>query len=99
MPDFFYVYPAYLDRQGSRAQGRRVGAAEAADEVTAEQVLAAATSLGFTAEIESGKQYPRQFYKFAGRVKIAKKAGMTKARALRAIATALRSTSTAPKEA
>ncbi|HZY91362.1 MAG TPA: signal recognition particle subunit SRP19/SEC65 family protein [Thermoplasmata archaeon] len=90
MPDHFYVYPAYLDRQSSRGLGRRVSASAAVDEVTAEQILAAARSLGFTAEIEPAKQYPRQYHTYAGRVKIAKKSGLTKTRALRELAAALR---------
>ncbi|HYK93166.1 MAG TPA: signal recognition particle subunit SRP19/SEC65 family protein [Thermoplasmata archaeon] len=98
MPDFFYIYPAYLDRQGSRGQGRRVGAAEASEEVTAEKVLAAAKSLGFSAQLENAKQYPRQYYTFAGRVKVEKRTGVTKTAALRAIAKALRTGAAAPEE-
>ncbi len=97
MPDHFYVYPAYLDRAGSRGAGRRVPANQGADEVTTEQVLAAARSLGFTAEAEPDKQYPRQAHAYRGRVKVGKKPGVSKARALREIAAALRATAGAPR--
>ena len=63
--------------------------ASAPEEVTVERIVAAARTLGFWAEAETGKQYPRQFHAYAGRVKVAKKAGVSKARALREIATAL----------
>jgi signal recognition particle subunit SEC65 len=89
MPDHFYVYPAYLDKAGSRAEGRRVPAASAAAEVTTEMILAAAHRLGFKAETESDKQYSRQAHAFTGRVKIVKKAGITKTEALRRIAQAV----------
>ena len=90
MPDFFYVYPAYLDRRVSRKLGRRVGEAEASEEVTAEGIALAARALGYTAEVEGGKQYPPQFHLYAGRVKIAKRPGIPKTRALHELARALR---------
>ena len=99
MPDFFYVYPAYLERRGSRADGRRVPAAMAAEEVTAERILQAARALGYTAEVEEGKQYPRTAHQFAGRVKISKRPGISKAAALRALAAAVGSTPDAIREA
>ena len=89
MPDHFYVYPAYLDRQFSRRAGRRVPGPTASEEVTVERIVAAARTLGFTAEAEPAKQYPRQSHAYAGRVKVAKKNGVSKARALREIAHAL----------
>lgn len=91
MPDFFYIYPAYLERATSRGLGRRIPAAAATDEVTAEKILAAARALGYRAEAEADKQYPRQFHTYAGRVKVAKKPGVSKTRALREIAAAVRS--------
>ena len=99
MPDYFYVYPAYLDRSGSRADGRRVGATDAADELTLDRIVAAARSIGLVAEAQPEKQYPRQFHVYAGRVKVMKKSGLTKAKALRAIAAALRSAPPAAKGA
>jgi signal recognition particle subunit SEC65 len=89
MPDHFYVYPAYLVKSGSRALGRRIPAALALSEVNVEQIASAAVSLGYRAEAEPGKQYPRQAYRFAGRVKVVKKAGVTKARFLRELAETL----------
>lgn len=96
MPDFFYVYPAYLDRRVSRRRGRRVSDAEAADEVTTEQIATAARALGYAPEVEAGKQYPPQCHTYAGRVKIAKRPGLPKTRALHDLARALRAAAPEP---
>jgi len=90
MPDHVYVYPAYLDRSTPRRKGRRVPSATAASEVTLDQIVVAAKSLGYQVEAEPAKQYPRQFDVYAGRVKVQKKAGVSKTRLLREIAEELR---------
>ncbi|MFZ0700095.1 MAG: signal recognition particle subunit SRP19/SEC65 family protein [Thermoplasmata archaeon] len=86
MPDHFYVYPAYLSAELSRRDGRRVPASMASSQVSSAEIAAAAKRLGFQAEIEPNKQYPRQFFAYAGRVKIAKADGTTKAGFLTALA-------------
>jgi len=90
MPDHFYVYPAYVDRGLSRSEGRRVPSSEGVPDVTAEEIVQAAKHLGFRADLESEKQYPRREFTFAGRVKIQKKAGTTKERFLRQLAAEIR---------
>ncbi len=85
MPEHFYVYPAYLEKL-SRAGGRRVPAADALVDVTAEEIAEAAKHLGAKAELEPERQYPRRFFTYAGRVKVTKKAGTSKATFLRALA-------------
>lgn len=90
MPDHFYVYPAYLDRKLSRADGRRVAEASGTPDVTAEEIVAAAKRLGWKAEPEAAKQYPRRFFAYAGRVKVAKRGELSKAAALRALAEEVR---------
>jgi signal recognition particle subunit SEC65 len=86
MPDHFYIYPAYLTKELSRALGRRIPIAGALPDVTADEIVQAARALGFKAEVESDKQYPRQFYTYAGRVKVVKKGGITKSRFLTQLA-------------
>ena len=86
MPDHFYVYPAYLDRKISRAAGRRVPAGEATPDVLAEEIVLAAKRLGWKGEAEPAKQYPRRFFTYAGRVKVTKRAGTSKAVFLRQLA-------------
>jgi|SRR5271157_1411218 len=89
MPDHFYVYPAYLGRGLSRKGGRRVREPDSLPDLTAEEIVAAAKRLGFRVEVEAEKQYPRRFFDYAGRVKVGKKAGTTKARFLKDLAAEL----------
>lgn len=89
MPDHFYAYPAYFRKGGSRADGRRVPKASAVEEVSAADLLEAAKALGYQVDAEPDKQYPRQFYRYEGRIKLTKKKGVTKARALRDLAVEL----------
>ena len=89
MPDHFYVYPAYLGRGLSRKGGRRVPESSSLADLTTEEILAAAKRLGFRAEVESEKQYPRRFFEYAGRVKVTKKGGTTKVRFLKDLAAEL----------
>ncbi len=96
MPDHFYVYPAYLGRGLSRRDGRRLREADALPDVTSEEIVDAARRLGFRAEIEADKQYPRRFFTYAGRVKVAKRAGTTKVAFLKAVAADLRTHRPAP---
>jgi signal recognition particle subunit SRP19 len=90
MPDHFYVYPAYLTSSSSRTLGRRVPKAAAVPEASLEEIVRAAQALGFQAVAEPTKQYPRQFYTYAGRVKVTKKAAVTKTRFLQQLAAQLR---------
>jgi signal recognition particle subunit SEC65 len=83
MPDHFFVYPTYLHRGTTRALGRRVPQAATVPEATVEEIVAVATSLGFTAVAEPDKQYPRQFFQQSGRVRVTKKAGTPKTAFLR----------------
>jgi signal recognition particle subunit SRP19 len=90
MPDHFYVYPAYLRRETPRTAGRRVPQAAAVDDPTLAELVAVARALGFEATAEESKQYPRQFHRYEGRMKVAKKPGVTKTEFLRKIAAELR---------
>jgi signal recognition particle subunit SEC65 len=89
MPDYFYVYPAYLAKGLSRADGRRLPADRALVDVTADEIALAAKKLGYKAEAEPAKHYPRQFFTYAGRVKVTKRAGATKTAFLTAVAVEL----------
>jgi len=89
MPDHFYVYPAYLGRGLSRNEGRRVPESQGLADLTLEEIVAAAKRLGFRAEVEAEKHYPRRFFDYAGRVKVTKKGSTTKARFLKELAAEL----------
>ena len=90
MPDHFYVYPAYLGRQLSRRGGRRLPASEAVPDVTTEEIVQAAKRLGYKVEVEAEKHYPRRYFVYEGRVKVAKKSGTSKAAFLKAVAAEVR---------
>lgn len=96
MPDHIYVYPAYLRKDVSRAEGRRVPSAHAPVSATVEQILAAATTLGFQAEAEPERGYPRQGPGESGRVKVTKRSGVSKTRLLRMLADQIRKTGPTP---
>ena len=89
MPDHFFVYPTYLGRGRSRKAGRRLPEDRALVDVTTEEIAGAAKRLGFKAEIEADKHYPRESHLYGGRVKIAKKAGVSKTGFLRQVAAEL----------
>jgi signal recognition particle subunit SEC65 len=97
VPDHFYVYPSYLRRKAPRSLGRRLPVALATGEVSAVEIAAAAQRLGYRAEAEPAKQYPRQAHLFEGRVKVTKKAGVSKTQLLRQLAEALRATPEPPE--
>ena len=89
MPDHFYVYPAYVSRSTTRAEGRRIpGDACVTGEVTPEMLASAARSLGYQVEVEP-KQYPRLAGTLEGRLKVTKREGVTKTAFLRELAGAL----------
>ncbi|HYA58583.1 MAG TPA: signal recognition particle subunit SRP19/SEC65 family protein [Thermoplasmata archaeon] len=90
MPDHFYVYPAYLEKGLHRSNGRRVPEAEALVDPTSEEIVQAARRLGFRAEVEADKDYPARDYAFAGRVKVTKRAGTSKAKFLRVVISEVR---------
>ncbi len=90
MPDHFYVYPAYLQKGLSRASGRRVPAEQALGELTPEEIVEASKRLGAKAVVEADKQYPRRFFEYAGRVRVTKASGMTKAAFLRSMVEEIR---------
>jgi signal recognition particle subunit SRP19 len=87
MPDHFFVYPAYLHRGRTRAGGRRVPLSLGVpSEVSATDIVEAARRLGWQAEIEQDKAYPRTAFEGTGRVRVRKAPGLTKSEALRRLA-------------
>lgn len=90
MPDHFYVYPAYLARGVPRKAGRRLSATEGFAELSSDEIVAAATRLGYRAVAEADKQYPRDVAAWSGRVKVTKRAGVTKGQFLKLLAAELR---------
>lgn len=90
MPDYFYVYPAYLSEGTSRRGGRRIPTPTALKEVNVEEIVQAAKRLGLSAVAEPAKQYPRRVSAYEGRVKITKNGSAAKAEILRRLAQEVR---------
>ena len=89
MADHFFVYPEYLEEASSRALGRRLPRSGSVGPVTVDDIVAAARALGFHADAEPDHHYPRQSYRYGGRVKVAKQPGTSKAEFLRRVAAEL----------
>lgn len=82
------VWPAYLDSEKSRGEGRRVPRKEAIDSPTSKNVCNAAKRLGLNPEHEKGKKYPGDNCGTKGRVLVDKKG--SKNATLKAIAREMR---------
>lgn len=61
------IWPAYLDADCSRSEGRRVPLDIAIKEPTIEEIAAAVEQIGYDAEIDPDAGYPRE-YETRGRV-------------------------------
>ena len=55
------IWPAYLDADRSRREGRRVSLDIAVPAPTVEEIAAAAEQIGYAVRIEPEKQYPRDY--------------------------------------
>ncbi|MCU4925174.1 signal recognition particle subunit SRP19/SEC65 family protein [Halobacteria archaeon AArc-dxtr1] len=62
------IWPAYLDAECSRADGRRVPTDLAVEEPTVDEIAKAVQQIGYDAAIERDKSYPRTPWEEAGRV-------------------------------
>ncbi len=63
------IWPAYLDAELSRSEGRRVPRSVAVPEPTVDEIARAAGQVGYDVTIEREKTYPRE-YSPRGRVLI-----------------------------
>ena len=61
------IWPAYLDAERSRDEGRRVSVELAVEEPTVDEIAQAVQQVGYDAVIERSKTYPRE-YEPRGRV-------------------------------
>ncbi|MHA2118731.1 MAG: signal recognition particle subunit SRP19/SEC65 family protein [Candidatus Thorarchaeota archaeon] len=84
------VWPAYLDSNLSRAQGRKVPKNLGAPEVTIEILKKAAESAGFEYELEPDKRYPRNWSGASGYLVLGNSEGHKKKRLLLMLAKGVR---------
>ncbi len=61
------IWPAYLDAEKSRSEGRRIPEELAVPEPTVDEIAQAVQQVGYDAVIERDKTYPRE-YDARGRV-------------------------------
>lgn len=86
--DRFVLWPAYFDRERSRADGRRVPAAFAVKAPDAPWIETAARKLGLDPTVEDKAVHPSIPYEKSGRVLVAKKG--SKEQVLRLVAERMR---------
>lgn len=64
------VWPAYLDKERTRAQGRTISRKSAVSKPELSEIFQAAQNLGFSPASETDKSYPRSWWEKSGRVLI-----------------------------
>jgi signal recognition particle subunit SRP19 len=55
------IWPAFLDAERTRAEGRRVSRDQAIGEPTVDEIATAVQQVGYDAVIERDKTYPREY--------------------------------------
>jgi signal recognition particle subunit SRP19 len=79
------IWPAYLDANCSRSEGRRVSEDLAVPEPTVDEIASAVQQVGYDAVIERDKTYPKE-YEPRGRVVVKGAADASKSDLLGAVA-------------
>eukprot|EP01130_Rhizamoeba_saxonica_P006782 TRINITY_DN2711_c0_g1_i1.p1 TRINITY_DN2711_c0_g1~~TRINITY_DN2711_c0_g1_i1.p1 ORF type:complete len:127 (-),score=30.92 TRINITY_DN2711_c0_g1_i1:140-520(-) len=64
------VYPVYLSKRKTIAEGRKIGRDHCADNPTFKEVLKAAETLDLPVHPEPEKKYPREPYHQSGRIRV-----------------------------
>ncbi len=80
------IWPAYLDADRSRREGRRVPSDMAIDEPTVDEIAKAVQQVGYDAVIEHDVAYPRDPHEPAGRVRVKDADDSTKNDLIQAVA-------------
>ena len=79
------IWPAFLDAERSRSEGRRVARDLAVPDPTVDEIAQAVQQVGYDAVIEREKTYPRE-YEARGRVLVKDAEDATKSDLLGAVA-------------
>ncbi len=64
------IWPANIDAQKSRAQGRKISMKDAVPSPNLGEIETAAESLGISPKVEPEKAYPRAWWEKSGRVQV-----------------------------
>lgn len=79
------IWPAFLDANCSRSEGRRVSLELAVEDPSVEEIAQAVQQVGYDATIERDKAYPRE-YEPRGRVLVRNADDSSKSDLLQAVA-------------
>ena len=64
------IWPAYLDADKSRSEGRRIPEDTAVPDPTLQEVANAVRQIGYDPVVERDKKYPRSWWESKGRVRL-----------------------------
>ena len=64
------IWPAYLNREKTRAEGRIISKKSAIADPTLDEITKAAQNLGFMPVVQKDKSYPASWWEKSGRVLI-----------------------------
>jgi len=64
------IWPAYLDREKTRAEGRTISKKSAVSKPAFDEIFKAAANLGLSPVPETDKFYPRAWWEKSGRIMI-----------------------------
>lgn len=64
------IWPAYLDAEKSRREGRRVPVEQSISEPSVDEIAQAVQQVGYDAVIERDVAYPREHWVDSGRVRV-----------------------------
>ncbi|XGI83176.1 signal recognition particle subunit SRP19/SEC65 family protein [Halorutilales archaeon Cl-col2-1] len=64
------IWPAYLDADKSRSEGRRIPEDTAVSSPTLQEVANAVRQIGYDPVVETDKKYPRSWWEAKGRVRL-----------------------------
>jgi signal recognition particle subunit SRP19 len=82
---YIIFWPQYFDAKKTRSEGRRVPKKFAMEKVSAKELVAAASKLGYPVQLESNYRYPRSWWDEPGRIVIETK-GKKKSKVLLEVA-------------
>ncbi|MBU2560525.1 signal recognition particle protein Srp19 [archaeon] len=71
------VWPAYIDAEKSKAEGRKIPKKLAPASPTLKEIEAAAKDLGYHIKTEHDKAYPKAWWEKSGRITLEKKKAKT----------------------
>lgn len=80
------IWPAYLDAERTRSEGRRVADALAVESPTLDEIAEAVQQVGYDAVIERDYAYPRRPWESEGRVLVKHADDATKSDLVQAVA-------------